>query len=35
MKSNENRFKLKAGQIRGLIDNIKLTFMYLCQKNIK
>ena len=25
----KNRFQLKLGQIRGRIDNIKLTFLYL------
>ena len=31
-KSNEIRFQLKTGQIRGRIDNMKLTFLYLRQK---
>ena len=26
-KNNENRFQLKTGQIRGRIDNVKLTFL--------
>ena len=28
----KNRFQLKPGQIRGRIDNIKLTFLYLGEK---
>ena len=31
-KNNENHFQLKTGQIRGRIDKIRLTFLYLHQK---
>ena len=34
-KKNENPFQLKTGQIRGRIDDIKLTFMCLRQKRTK
>ena len=31
-KSNENHFQLKTDHIRGHINNIKLTFLYLRRK---
>ena len=32
IKTMKNRFQLKPDQIRGRIDNIKLTFLYLGEK---
>ena len=32
IKNNENRLQLKMGQIRGRIDKMRLTFLYLHQK---